>query len=212
MKTPLLSPAQRHSAGAIVLHRSPFSRLRVPVTVSSERSVHRQAWLQSLYYQAPWEIRQKFLAEHRHEITATLVGSLLAEFDWRPRLAGSYLAAVAGLSAFRDQIGKLLLRSDVCFAARGYCLALASFNDARSADFLRIYLEYYLLHPELDFDQGYVLATLARLDHLNRTNLAQPYILIWHQDQARPMPSVAANDAHKIADELAQVRQFQLRA
>jgi hypothetical protein len=57
-----------------------------------------------------------------------------------------------------------LVRSDVCYAAGGYCLALAKFNTARAREYLVSYLDYYLTRRDLVFDQRLAMAALAYLD------------------------------------------------
>ena len=65
-----------------------------------------------------------------------MVTTLLAYFDWRPRRVGARLAALREMTGFDDHIGRLLVRSDVCYAGKGYCLALARFNTVRAREHL----------------------------------------------------------------------------
>ena len=206
------SPAELHSRGAIVRHWGPFSNLRVPTTYGEDRSRHHEAWLQSLYYYAPWPVREDFLRRNRAQITDNLIRELLAEFDWRARRAGAYLAALTGSVKYCNQIGKLLVRSDLCHAARGYCLALAAFNGTRSIEFLCAYLEYYLLHPELVFDQDYVLGTLMFLDKRNGTDLSAPYIQIWQCHREAGSSAGRSRVRSEIIKELTQMRTLQTDA
>jgi hypothetical protein len=96
-----------------------------------------------------------------------VVTTLLAYFDWRPRLVGAWLAALREMTEFDDHIGRLLVRSDVCYAGKGYCLALARFNTVRARDYLVSYLDYYLGRPDLWFEQSEALGALAYLDQRN---------------------------------------------
>jgi hypothetical protein len=52
----------------------------------------------------------------------------LAGYALRMRIVGAWFSAIKQYTEFEQAIGNLLLRSDVCYAGRGYCLALASFN------------------------------------------------------------------------------------
>lgn len=104
---------------------------------------------------------------------------MLAHFDWRLRVAAAYLAALTGRANFRDWLGKLRLRSDVCYAGAAYCVALAEFNSDESVDVLCQYLDYYLEHHELWFDQGDAMAALVYLDRVRHTDVASGYKDRW---------------------------------
>ena len=82
---------------------------------------------------------------------------------------------------FEDLIGRLLLRSDVCYAGRAYCIALAGLNTPGAVDFLQQYLRYYLLRKDLAFDQANALAALKYLDEMNGTTHSSAFEELWHE-------------------------------
>ncbi|HEY9104814.1 DUF6000 family protein [Chitinimonas sp.] len=174
-----MNPMQRHSAGAIVVHNGPFSNLEVPVSESPLSAEARDLWVRPLYFGLHKEEAFQHLAERRSEITDELIADLLAQFDWRPRIVAGYLVAVTQQHSFTEQIGRLLLRSDVCYAGRGYCVALASLNTDEASNYLERYLGYYLTRPELYFDQGEALAALLYLDEQNKTERAAAHGAAW---------------------------------
>jgi len=108
-----------------------------------------------------------------------LIDQLLTHFDWRSRVAGALLVALQRREAFADRIGRLFLRSDVCYAGATYCLALATFNTPSSIQVLKCYLDYYLERKDLWFDQNSAMAALAYLDHMNRTSAASQFASRW---------------------------------
>lgn len=93
-----------------------------------------------------------------------IVAELLGDFDWRPRMAGAFFAAINYYQEFEEIIGPHLLRSEVCYAGSGYCLALATFSTERCKEFLMTYLEYYLGRKDLWFDQADAYCALEYLD------------------------------------------------
>ncbi len=72
-----------------------------------------------------------------------------------------------------------MLRSDVCYAGHNYCLALASFSSEAGIDFLNEYLAYYLLKPDLWFDQSSAMAALAYLSDFAQKDLTSPHMGAW---------------------------------
>jgi uncharacterized protein DUF6000 len=170
-----------HSAGATVLHRSPFDDLEVPVSMEPLSAELRERWVKPFYM----SIRSNIAAtEHDllplfREINPLLIATLLSNFNWRPRITGAFFVALCRVGEFEDLIGRLLLRSDVCFAGRGYCLALARLNTPRTVDFLREYLRYYLTRKELWFDQADAMSAMQYLDAANGTDHASAFDAPW---------------------------------
>jgi hypothetical protein len=80
---------------------------------------------------------------------------------------------------FEGTIGELLLRSEVCYAADGYCVALASFATPGTIDYLKRYLEFYLRRPDLWFDQDDAMAALCWLDQQQGSDYASPFLPLW---------------------------------
>jgi hypothetical protein len=114
-------------------------------------------------------------------IDQKVVEALLSEFDWRPRIVGGHFAAIKNICSMEQLLGTLLLRSDVCFAAEGYCVALARFNSESSRAFLANYLEYYLGRKDLEFDQGTAMGALGYLDRINGSNDLERFVAKWHE-------------------------------
>ncbi len=126
------------------------------------------------------KFRDAYLAVHR-EIDDALIGRMLANCNWRPRITAAYFAAITCRTSFCTQIGRLLLRSDVCFAGGGYALALARFNSQESVNFLMKYLDHYLRRPDLYYDQGSVMGALVYTDRINGTSLHETYLDLWSE-------------------------------
>ena len=109
----------------------------------------------------------KFVAGLRRvygEVDEAVAGRLLSFLNWRPKVAGAYFAAMKKMVGLEPLIGRLLLRSDVCYAGSTYCVALATFATDESRRLLREYLDYYLTTPENWYDQKEAIGALAYLD------------------------------------------------
>ena len=169
----------RHSAGATVQHRGPFSDLEVPDSDDSEnRQSMRDKWVAPFYMNLQIE-SEEFWQRYwqvQGEVNVSLCVELLSWFDWRPRIVGAFFVAIERFDETADLIGRLLLRSDVCFAGRGYALALARIGTPQATDFLVDYLDYYLTRRDLQFDQLACMGALQSLDIRNGTTLAQPFM------------------------------------
>ena len=173
---------ERHILGATVTHDSPFSTIDVPKLVSPHSREFRDKWVEPFYRASLFRGADEFTDSLRPivgEITPQLLTSLLSDFNWRPRITAAYFAAILIETTIEDHIGRLLLRSDFCFAGNGYCLALARFNTPRSVDYIAQYLEYYLTRPDLKFNQGEALAALAHLDRANGTEKLDTFSKKW---------------------------------
>ncbi len=169
-----------HSAGATVSHDGRFAKLDVP---SKEDSLSKEfilKWVTPFYSSGLQN--DSFATDYhevRNELTVEITLELLSEFNWRPRIVGAYFAAIERYDSLEDIIGKLLLRSDVCFAGTGYCLALATFGSEESIQFLRQYLDYYLRMDDLWFDQGDAMAAIAYLDRQKGTDVISDLMPLW---------------------------------
>jgi hypothetical protein len=174
-----------HSAGAIVRHVSPFSRLDVPTRHGDPSRSLIDKWIRPFYMQVPpWDEPASFVEAVRqvaHELDEGVTAELLSYFNWRPRIVGAYFVAIKRFTTLEDQVGRLLLRSDVCYAGGGYCAALASLNSPTAIAFLEEYLEYYLTRPDLWFDQGSAMAALGYLDHQNGTIRRKRFHADWQR-------------------------------
>ena len=149
-----MNPLELHVAGATVRHQGPFSELEVPVSSGPLPAEVRAQWVRPLYFGLQKPHVPGFLAANLSLVDDQLIDQLLTHFDWRSRVAGALLVALQRREAFADRIGRLFLRSDVCYAGATYCLALATFNTPSSIQVLKCYLDYYLERKDLWFDQN----------------------------------------------------------
>lgn len=101
--------------------------------------------------------------------------STLLDSEWRSRLTAAWLIGLDRRTQFRDRIGSLLLESEVVYAGKGYCLALARFATAADADFLCAYLDQYL-PTELHYNQDSAIGALLYLDEHLRSNRADRFL------------------------------------
>lgn len=175
-----MNSEERHIAGATQGHSSPFADLQVPVSDALLPIDIRETWVKPLYWGFQEPEAKVFVARHIHLVTDELVSQLLANVDWRPRSAAAYLVALTQRQSFTAQIGRLLLRSDVCYAGSAYCMALAELNSCESIQFLEDYLAYYLTRHDLWFDQGDAMGALAYLDRLNGSQNVERHQAAWN--------------------------------
>jgi hypothetical protein len=174
-----MNSLQLHIAGATVSHQSPFSVLEVPSNPDPLPAEIRETWVRPLYFGLRRPDVANILDTHLDQATDELVTRLLANFDWRPRAAAAYIVALTDRTAFTEQIGRLLLRSDVCCVGFAYTLSMAELGSTECVDFLDQYLGYYLGKPNLWFDQAHAMAALAYLDKQNRTEHTLKHIAAW---------------------------------
>ena len=179
-----------HVAGATVRHAGPYASIDIPAMMDPPSQDIIRKWIQPFYLTNPVHDRTKFETAYsalRGSIDSSLITQLLTFANWRPRIVGAYFAAIENLTSHCDHIGRLLLRSDVCYAGRGYAFALARFNTDESISFLCKYLDHYLTQPDLWFDQGSVMGAIAHLDIENDTNRLEKYMDRWdHFIQKKP--------------------------
>jgi hypothetical protein len=117
-------------------------------------------------------------------VDPTVVAALLHQPDWRVRLAGSWYAGLRDWPQFTDELGAMLVESQMCFAGQGYCVALACFADAASATHLCRYLDVWLPRVENRYDQDWALPALVWVDQQLGTNYAARYLApggLWEQ-------------------------------
>jgi hypothetical protein len=170
----------------------------------------RDRWVAPLYLQLlHGNFRRKLLAEELtndrehtlkrfrgcvNEVTPTIVATLIRQPEWRARLVGSWYAGLRGWVQFRDELGGMLIESQMCFAGQGYCAALACFADDSSADHLCQYLDKWL--PQLDkyYDQHWALPALGWIDKRLDIRNAERYLLpggLWNQWASAQQQSAA---------------------
>jgi hypothetical protein len=173
----------RHIRGATVLHQSPFSSIEVPSADDALSELECERWVAPFYRVSFRFIESGFVSSLRgiyNEITPSVVEILLTDYDWRPRLTGAFFAGLKRFNSVEDHIGRLLVRSDLCFAGKLYCVALAEFNTSVGLDYLRRYLEYYLTRLDLDYDQGDAMGAVAWLDERNGTRHFESFKPRWN--------------------------------
>lgn len=186
MDEELRKAIERHSAGATVVHKGRFADLE---TFLNEERLEKKLidrFVIPIYQRlAPLhsykEDVMKATLAIRHDASPNVSKQLLGDFNWRTRSTGAYFAAVFDFKEFEENIGRLLLKSEVCYAGKIYALALALFNTKRSTQFLDQYLDYYLQQPQLYFDQSDVMGALLYLDAENCTEEALKHESHWKQ-------------------------------
>lgn len=175
---------EKHVAGAIVARKTPFDDL---ITPSNQEALDRDF---NVKFTVPFYMNLGGYGYERNrlyeqlsailpDITSEVVAKLLGDANWRSRSVGAFYAALLNMTGFQEQIGSLLLKSEVCYAGTSYCRTLAEFNDQRSIDYLNQYLDYYLTKKDLWFDQGDAMGALAHLDKQNESNELSKHLEKW---------------------------------
>jgi hypothetical protein len=110
----------RYSTGATVEHQHPFKSLDVPAMRGPPPPEVIARWVKPLYLKlfAGRDEVLDLVVELWPDMTEGLARGLLGYFDWRPRLVGAYVAALKELRSLTQLIGRLLLRSDVCYGGK----------------------------------------------------------------------------------------------
>ncbi len=173
----------QHIRGATVVHTSPFSSIDVPVAEQTLSKEEFTKWVAPFYRVSLHTVDRDFMKSLKgiyREITLAIVELLLTEFNCRHRLTGAFFAALKRFDSFEDHIGRLLVRSDVCFAGKRYCVALAEINSPTGLAYLKKYLEYYLTRPDLGFDQVDAMCAIAYLDAKNGTKEFESFRPLWN--------------------------------
>jgi len=172
----------RHVAGATVSHRSDFSDLEVRENSTPVTQEFIEKWVTPFYMQPPSESQfAQSYGEKRKEIDDSVIDDLLGEFNWRMRSVGALFAAIEDKKRCVEQIGKLLLRSDVCYAGKSYAVALASLDTDDCPEYLDRYLSYYLRKKDLWFDQAEVFAALMYLDEKREEHRHEAHLQQWEK-------------------------------
>jgi hypothetical protein len=169
---------RRHVRGATVVHQSPFSSIEVPQIKDLLSTEEIEKWVVPFYRVSFANRSADFMLALKaiyQEITLEIVNRLFSDYNWRPRITAAFFASLKRYESLEEHIGKLLLRSDLCFAGKQYCVALAEFNTLNGIRYLTEYLDYYLTRPDLDYDQGDAMAAIAYLDEKNKTDLLTSY-------------------------------------
>lgn len=141
--------------------------------------------------------RGQFMQNLAHAAAEITPGelSILLEGGWRERKTAAWLIAIAGRIEFRSRLGELLLTSEVVYAGRGYCVALAHFQTEDDARLLTEYLDKYLPRLDLRYDQTMALGALMHIDSALDTNHATRFLAPggpWEQWTVGPPDSASA--------------------
>ena len=167
---------------AAIARAGEFAKLDVPVSDEELSQEFIQKWIKPFYLTNLVYRYEQFEASYREiasEIDDYLVAKLLAQRNWRCKIVAAYFVAIKNWEQHSNQIGKLLLRSDVCYAGGGYALALARINTPQAHDYLSKYLHHYLNRPDLGFDQADVLGAVRYCDTKNQTNNLDEFKPMW---------------------------------
>lgn len=176
-----MTDAEKHNAGAIITHRGRFDHL---ATYSHETKVTTpfiDTWVIPFYMKLH-DTDQEWIdtiVELYPEMNDEVILTNLGDFNWRTRSTGSFFAAIKNKHEFTKIIGNHLLKSEVCYAGAEYAVTLSFFNTKKSISYLNQYLDYYLLHPELYFDQREVLAALKYFDSVNGSDFLSKHLANW---------------------------------
>jgi hypothetical protein len=176
-----LESLKKHVAGQTVLHTSPFESLTSHKNNPSVSNDFLKKWISPFYSQLH-HYNQKLidsLLAVKNDINDDVISKALGDFNWRSRQTGAYFAAIKDNKNFIDIIGVHLLKSEVTFACKIYCVVFASFNTPKCVDYIETYLNYYLNKPDLFFDQREALEAIVYLDKINGTNLFSKYQDLW---------------------------------
>ncbi|WP_178880099.1 DUF6000 family protein [Streptomyces acidiscabies] len=116
----------------------------------------------------------RHLIDDAATITDAELEALLG-YEWRARLTAGWLIGVDRRERFRARLGDLLLASEFRFSGGAYCFALARFGTHADAEILAAYLDRYLPHTDLRYDQPAALGALLHLDALLGTHHAHRF-------------------------------------
>ena len=198
-----------HVAGATVRHKGRFSDLKV---IENTEPLSNEIIAK---YVAPFYLGRKDTDEFRENyleisdsINVELVSRLLGDFNWRPRSVGAYFAALGSMNELEENIGKLLLRSDVCYAGHDYCLALASFSSPEAINYLNQYLEYYLEQHDLWFDQDSAMGALSFIGSNISKDLVAPHITAWEAFVANKQNWNLASSVEGFTQQMESLNEF----
>ncbi len=167
-----------HVSGATVRHKNPFENIEVPRNDQKFTEDFVDKWIAPFYMNSlsnSDDTTIKVFADTAKEIDKSIVLKLLSDFDWRTRITGAFFSAINNYQEFEDIIGRHLLKSEVCYAGSGYCLALATFGTDNAKKYLVTYLDYYLDRKDLWFDQADAFCALEHLDKNSASKLVDKW-------------------------------------
>lgn len=201
-----------HVAGASKQHKSQFSDLKI---------IENSADLEQAFitrYVVPFYLGRKDSEKFKEgfsaikgDIDGALVEKLLGDLNWRSRSVGAYFTATHNLVELEQNIGHLLLRSDVCYAGHTYCLALASFATEQSICYLNQYLQYYLEQPDLFYDQQSAMAALAYIGANSGKDLVTPHMESWQRFIANKPNWDLASSIDNFSEQMQILNEYKLQ-
>lgn len=136
------------------------------------------------------------LAKDAREITDDDLRVLL-DSEWRARLTAAWLIGMDRRSQFREQLGELLLESELVYAGQGYCFALARFGEERDAEILTAYLDRWLPERSCSYNQDDAMGALLYLDELHSAERAARFLGpggLWERSAMAGMDPVGRKD------------------
>lgn len=178
MDEELKKKIELHSAGATIKHKSSFEELIYHSNQIRIENEFIQKWVVPFYMfkiNKPNEFIQN-LKPIKSGLNLVIVKKLLGDFNWRSRIVGAYFASIMEFKEVEDIIGIHFLKSQVCFAGKGYCMYLALNNSQKGIDYLKKYLDYYLTRKDLHFNQQEAMCALKWIDDMNGTNEIDNYL------------------------------------
>lgn len=108
-------------------------------------------------------IRQDEIVREMQAVAADMTFEVAVRLwpqGWREALMASWWAAVWRWPGLVGQVEPLLIPSRSCYEGQAHCLALAQARSADARAVLMRYLDEYLPHPDLDYDQPWAMAAL----------------------------------------------------
>lgn len=97
--------------------------------------------------------------------------------EWRGRMAVSWMIGLRGWNSFAEQLGRLLVQSDLISCGQGYCIGLALLGTKKAADMLVAHLDEWL--PRTDCrrsEQEWAMAALIEIDSRGNTSRSGLYL------------------------------------
>jgi hypothetical protein len=193
---------EEHVAGRGAAHPWPPGELDVPVRVDSLSGAFIARWVAPFYLADPAALTPGEAAawcDAARSADDEVIDTLLQDANWRPRVVGAWWVALRDSQSFEPRLGRLLLRSDVCFAGRAYAVALASLATPGAADWLERYLRHYLALPALHYDQAEAMAALQHLDAARAAGLRPAWDAFAATRSQDPLPHALQHVAAQLA-------------
>ncbi|MDQ0376274.1 DUF6000 family protein [Amycolatopsis thermophila] len=129
----------------------------------------------------------------------------LLDYEWRARRTAAWLIGLDRRTRFREQLGELLLASEMAYAGKAYCFALARFGTEEDAQVLIAYLGHYLPQVDLSYDQADALGALQFIDAKIGTHHAARFLQeggLWHRwahpESRLTAPPLLLRDIHDL--------------